>query len=137
MGLGSKERTFWALMKRNLGPRLRFLERVENKCGRGWPDVHGVADYGCKPFWMELKVVTRGNKIRFQPSQPLWISAYPSCVYVATRILKPNVEEAIRIDGGSRISELVEKGIKARAYALYHKPYDWDQIAEELKEATR
>lgn len=111
-----------------------MLERVENKVGRGWPDIHGVVSG--EPFWMELKVLTAGLKVRFQPTQPKWIDEYTrigGTVWVAVRVIKPRVEEAIRLYPGSEISGLVEKGIRLRPYGFIPKPYDWDEFAETLR----
>jgi hypothetical protein len=63
------ESSFWRQVSKGLSSRVHAC-RVENRAGRGMSDVNACRDR--VEVWIELKV-QKGPRLRFEPSQFLWI----------------------------------------------------------------
>lgn len=119
-----KESAFWQLVKKNL-PNTH-LQRIETGgTGRGIPDVNGC--HNGVEFWVELKVVNAGKKIRLRPEQIGWLvkrSIHGGRSFVLVRA--PDAQ--IYLYPGKDAREVLEEGLRREPILCLAKPYDWPKL---------
>ena len=94
-------------------PRI-IWNRIENLSILGMPDLLGYNDSG-HFFTVELKVTSKGNKLKFSPHQIAWHVAHPHNTFIIAEALGPR---SVKLFRGSRIMELVACGFKLEACCL-------------------
>lgn len=110
---------------RNACPQVMWM-RVENLVGTGMPDVNGLLN-GVEA-WLELKHVSSGFKIHFQPTQPAWIfkrSLFGGRVFILVR-----KKDTLYLYHGKQVRELVDQGLRVQPLLLLDKPFDWHLLLE-------
>ena len=92
------------------------LIRIENNSLLGTPDllVCNTSGHFCT---LELKV-SKGNKLKFSPHQIAFHVKHPDNTFILTETLGPRSANRFHMYRGSRILELVERGLELEACSL-------------------
>tara|TARA_R100000278_G_scaffold56948_1_gene46969 strand:- start:822 stop:1253 length:432 start_codon:yes stop_codon:yes gene_type:complete len=117
------------------------ITRLENRVGLGLPDCL-IAIPSAGFAMVELKVVSRGRKVRLSPHQvafnlkhgmmgmPAWI-----LVQYHPKGTTKRTEIELRLYHGSQVVDLVDKGIDVPAVLRWPLPgIDWDRLRKQLTE---
>ena len=112
----------WGPLRKN-SPVSVHWNRIENAVGTGMSDLEGC--HGGVSVWVENKVY-EGNKVHFQPTQPVWIIRRRMAggrVFVLARKL-----DTFYLYDGARVNDLIRDGIKTPADFTMSKPWDWSAL---------
>ena len=90
--------------------------RLENISLLGTPDLL-VCNNNGHFFTIELKV-TKSNKLKFSPHQIAWHYKHPHNTFIIAQALGPRAVNRFHMYRGSRILELVERGLELEACSL-------------------
>ena len=104
------ETKFWQEVKRNT-PKISWT-RIENSSSFGTPDLLGY-NSNSHFFTVELKV-TRSNCVTFSPHQIAFHVKHPDNTFIMVKHL---ASRSVKLYKGSKIQELVARGLKLEACA--------------------